>query len=244
MKNLFLLPTDKPSRLWMTKLGNLTRCHDIKPIKEALGNNVNIYITSGEEIKEENLTKSIYVIDVQNGNIGKLTCKNSFFKDSSKLIEIEWSNKQNIWNYYHIREIILTTDIQLIQDGVQAIDDDFLEWFVKNPTCERFEVIYELNINGKNGLDRARFVYKIIIPKEEQNNKLYSEQYIYEKDLYNDKVEISVLALIEIKRAFGALIKDENSYVHKVFMDDYVHHALRELKSTYAEYFDEQIKDW
>ena len=73
---------------------------------------------------------------------------------------------------------------------------------------------------------------------------MYSEQYIYEKDLYNDKVEISVLALIEIKRAFGALIKDENSYVHKVFMDDYVHHALRELKSTYAEYFDEQIKDW
>jgi hypothetical protein len=65
-----------------------------------------------------------------------------------------------------------------------------------------------------------------------------------EKDLYNDKVEISVLALIEIKRAFGSLIKDENSYVHKVFMDDNVFDALRELKSTYAEYFDEQIKDW
>jgi hypothetical protein len=79
--------------------------------------------------------------------------------------------------------------------------------------------------------------------KEQDKNK-YSEQYIYEKDLYNDKVEISVLALIEIKRAFGALIKDENSYVHKVFMDDYVHQALKELKKKYAEYFDEQIKDW
>jgi hypothetical protein len=65
-----------------------------------------------------------------------------------------------------------------------------------------------------------------------------------EKDLYNDKVEISVLALIEIKRAFGALIKDENSYIHKVFMDDYVYQALKELKKKYAEYFDEQIKDW
>lgn len=64
------------------------------------------------------------------------------------------------------------------------------------------------------------------------------------KDLYNDKVEISVLALIEIKRAFRALIKDENSYVHKVFNDDYLHYALKELKETYAEYFDEQIKDW
>jgi hypothetical protein len=80
--------------------------------------------------------------------------------------------------------------------------------------------------------------------EKKQDNKLNSEQYIYEKDLYNDKVEISVLALIEIKRAFGALIKDENSYVHKVFMDDYVHQALKELKKKYAEYFDEQIKDW
>ena len=64
------------------------------------------------------------------------------------------------------------------------------------------------------------------------------------KDLYNDKVEISIMALIEIKRAFGALIKDEESYVHKVFLDDYIHHALRELKETYAEYFEEDVKRW
>lgn len=64
------------------------------------------------------------------------------------------------------------------------------------------------------------------------------------RDLFNDKVEISVLALIEIKRAFGALIKNEDSYVHKVFMDDHVHQALNELKKTYAEYFDEPIKRW
>ena len=33
-------------------------------------------------------------------------------------------------------KIILTTNKLLIKDGVQAIDDDFLEWFVKNPSCE------------------------------------------------------------------------------------------------------------
>lgn len=52
MKNIHVITADKPSRLWMTKLCNLTRCHDIKPIKEALGNNINIFITSNEEIKE------------------------------------------------------------------------------------------------------------------------------------------------------------------------------------------------
>lgn len=64
------------------------------------------------------------------------------------------------------------------------------------------------------------------------------------RDLYNDKVEISVVALIEIKRAFSSLIDNEESYVHKVFTDDYVHGALRELKEVYADYFEEDIKIW
>ena len=36
------------------------------------------------------------------------------------------------------KKIILTTDPSL--DGVQAIDDEFLEWFVKNPSCEEVEI--------------------------------------------------------------------------------------------------------
>jgi hypothetical protein len=38
------------------------------------------------------------------------------------------------------KKIILTTDQDLIADGVQAIDDEFLEWFVENPSCEWVEV--------------------------------------------------------------------------------------------------------
>jgi hypothetical protein len=40
------------------------------------------------------------------------------------------------------KKIILTTDQDLIKDGVQVIDDEFLEWFVKNPSCEEVEVTY------------------------------------------------------------------------------------------------------
>lgn len=64
------------------------------------------------------------------------------------------------------------------------------------------------------------------------------------RDLHKDKVEISVVALIEIKRAFSVLIDDKKSYLHKVFMDDYVHGALKELKEVYAEYFEEDVKPW
>jgi hypothetical protein len=43
-------------------------------------------------------------------------------------------------NYNHYRKIILTNDLELIKDGVESIDDSFLEWFVKNPTCEYVDV--------------------------------------------------------------------------------------------------------
>jgi hypothetical protein len=63
-------------------------------------------------------------------------------------------------------KIILTTDQDLIKDGVQAIDDEFLEWFVMNPSCERVE-IYSLGIkNGETG-ESCHYKYEIIIPQEE-----------------------------------------------------------------------------
>lgn len=55
-------------------------------------------------------------------------------------------------------KIILTTNKLLIKDGVQSIDDEFLEWFVKNSSCERVEIRYTVDFNSKA---------VIIIPKEE-----------------------------------------------------------------------------
>ena len=64
------------------------------------------------------------------------------------------------------------------------------------------------------------------------------------RDFFNDKVEISVLALMEIKRAFSVLLDDEDSYIKEVFCDDRVFMALKELKEIYADYFDEPVKKW
>ena len=145
MKNIHVLPTDKPSRFWVTNLGNLARCQDVETIKKALGSNVNIYITSDEEIKEVD-----WVIEC---------ILNWVFK----------MHKHGLPNYNpNKKKIILTTDQDLIKDGIQAIDDEFLEWFVKNPSCERVKVNKEWNeeriIDGK---DIGDYSYKIIIPKEE-----------------------------------------------------------------------------
>jgi hypothetical protein len=55
-------------------------------------------------------------------------------------------------------KLILTTNKTIIQYGVQAIDDNFLEWFVKNPSCE----VVEIESMGFNEVDCI--IYKIIIP--------------------------------------------------------------------------------
>jgi hypothetical protein len=62
------------------------------------------------------------------------------------------------------KKIILTTDQDLIKDGVQAIDDEFLEWFIKNPKCE--EVKVEVDLSKHNGQFQTKYGWKIIIPQE------------------------------------------------------------------------------
>ena len=65
------------------------------------------------------------------------------------------------------KKIILTTDQDLIKDGVQAIDDEFLEWYVQNPSCEKVKVVKE-NLHIGEVIDESYpkgfLDYKIIIP--------------------------------------------------------------------------------
>jgi hypothetical protein len=74
------------------------------------------------------------------------------------------------------KKIILTTDQDLIKDGVQAIDDEFLEWFIKNQSCE--EVGF--NTYHVKGDISGKLHYQIIIPKEEPKQETIEDI----KDLY------------------------------------------------------------
>jgi hypothetical protein len=122
MKNLHLIPTEKPSRLWTN---NLRRRLELDEFPEQHPNNIakHIYITSDEEIKEGDW---IYYTSA----LG--FCKTTI---SSKGLEQEG---------IPAKKIILTTDAQLIADGVQAIDDKFLKWFINIPSCEMVQTIYGL----------------------------------------------------------------------------------------------------
>ena len=118
-------------------------------------NKQNIYITSDEEIKEGDWVNE-FCLGVCQQPI-KVT------KDDLDRCLLNFKNGS-------CKKIILTTDQDLIKDGVQPIDDEFLEWFVKNPSCEEVEV--EKLLVGKD-IPKINFTYKIIIPKEE---RMYTEE--------------------------------------------------------------------
>jgi len=142
MKNIHILPTDQPSRLVKIKdTFFITSSVDISG-----GTFYNIYITSDEEIKEGD-----YVLSGTNTMIKCLYPNNVVDRD--------------------VKKIILTTDQDLIADGVQAIDDEFLKWFVKNPTCEFVKVV------------DFPWIYKITIPQEEPKQDLEKEMFQLEQEL-------------------------------------------------------------
>jgi len=132
MKNVHVIPTDKPSRLFIDIDDNKLKI--TVPIGGEHMMNQHIYITSDEEIKD------CWVLNTHTNEV--------YFLEG----------------YYGIqpitKKIILTDDKDLIADGVQAIDDTFLEWFVKNPSCEKVEVDSFVKYNP--------IVYQIILPKPKQ----------------------------------------------------------------------------
>ena len=158
MKNIHVLPTDKPSRL--------SDCHDNKLYLDDvryLKNYQNIYITSDEEIKD--------------GEYG--VCLNLIregFKSHQAVFKMDSEQRQAMEDLggqvkAEVFKVVLTTDQDLIKDGVQPIPDEFLEWFVKNPSCEFVDVEHSY-VAIKVGKPSPK-VYKVIIPKEELSTKLH-----------------------------------------------------------------------
>lgn len=119
-----------------------------------------LFITSDEEIKEGDWCHTIGT-SLFNEQIGKVT--KQVIKDNGKYGIV-------------FKKIILTTDQDLIKDGVQAIDNEFLEWFVKNPSCEEVEI--ERSCLDETAFRHNIITYKIIIPKEEPKQENFYDKLV------------------------------------------------------------------
>jgi hypothetical protein len=174
MKNIHILPTDKPSRLryFDSKLEIMS----LIPKKSDIVFQ-NIYITNNEEIKEGNWHLNIVTNKISKYNIGLLNPNRSNYK-----------------------KIILTTDQSL--NGIQSIDDKFLEWFVKNPSCENVEIeikpMFPMYSTFIESIDNPPFYgnlkRKIIIPQEELKQETIEEA-----------ADIEKIAMDKLKNKWGHL---------------------------------------
>ena len=178
MKNIHILPTENPSSLFEID-GHLiiNREQLIQPKYYR-----NIYITNDEEIKEGNWVLG----DYPDNPIGKVISK---YGEEFTMQSLN-GNKHGLAQY-DSKKIILTTDQDLIEDGVQAIDDEFLEWFVKNPSCEEVVVERETAIGYAGDRQRTFYgKYEIIIPKEEPNQQTIEDIIMeYHQTAYGKLIE-------------------------------------------------------
>jgi hypothetical protein len=228
-KNVWLLPTDKPTGIF--ELNNGLHFSITNKVRHGVHKGYHIYITSDEEIKEGD-----YIFETD-------------------------TNKVNIADKdYYINEfdfkIILTTDQDLIADGVQAIDDEFLEWFVKNPSCEKVNLKEEdysqkcrecgeyvkrgYSCNRGCFMKSGNFIptdknikYKIIIPKEEPKQHL---------DYINSNIEEFEGKLKEFKQEqkqylIDMMRGDEELGLYNELYNEPKQETIEEVAKKYSEEF-------
>jgi hypothetical protein len=162
---------------------------------------VNIYIPNDEPIKEGD-----WFIHKTNADCSLHKC-------------IDRPAKQNVIGDNNIdyflgfcKKIILTTDRDLIKDGVQEIDKTFLEWFVKNPSCEWVEVEKQLICENCGVEDCNNFRcrgydnvlrYEIIIPQEEPKQETLTYKFSEEevKHIVSEALQ-SALVTMDLEQWF------------------------------------------
>ena len=204
MKNIHLIPTDKPSRLY-SKDGrhilDTTMAIDWY-ISSACYKPQNIYITYDEKPKSGD-----WILDIKDNSVWVLQIQPN--TDLSKY-----------------RRIILTTDPELINNGVQGIDDEFLNWYVNNPGCEYVEV----DKNWNYPLDKS-WEYKIIIPKEEP--KTYTVDDYFNDEFPKEKSKKETLEEVAEKFAETYFNRDETSMRNSTI--SFIDGAKWQAKEMYSE---------
>jgi len=233
MKNIYLIPTENISRLALHWFAGTYSLFSKEKKFTIPFKNIHMYITNDEEIKEgwyfNNAVGVNQSVFVKNEDL-----------ESLKLI---YGDKPS-----HLHKIILTTDQDLIADGIQSIDNEFLEWFVNNPGCEYVEVEEktiediekELNIFGYDiGLSEREYLdwlndggelYKINIPEKREP---YWE-------LVDKKAELD--NTIDLN-AYANGVKDGSKWqTEKMYTEEEVYNLLYELLPNKQE-LDRWFKD-
>ena len=205
MKNLHVLPTDHPSRLRYNIKTRIWELNEFHKYHTDIKSTHNIYITSDEEIKMQNWC---------------ITAKGN-------LLQMIEGDTALGFALLGCKKIILTTDPDLIEKDVQPINEVFLNWFIKNPSCEEVAIDFSL-VSGS-------FKYKIIIPSSEIWKDI-PEFEGYEEALNQFPEYNQYLERISFEK--GVEWQAERSY-----NEDEVKTIINDIVEKHCTYFSQGIKD-
>jgi len=198
----------------------------------------NIYITDNSEIKEGDWC---YYIELKDDKVDRCYQVTKYHT---------WTNN-GVDKTRKFKKIILTTDQDLIKDGVWGIEDGFLEWFVKNPTCEYVELKgYAIILPGEscdcdNMCDACK--EEVVdgltmgqIPANEETREYDLLQHI--KFCLECKNESQAIRLIE-KYGFVKQEQDKNKYSEEEVLNIILKYELaKRNKGIY--WSDREVKEW
>jgi len=152
-QNVFLIPTEKWSPLVHStnKHGGLFKSEHYSPMTEF-----------------GDLYQHMYIISDEKPAIGDWSINRTSPYKHMELCKIDNDievNRYVLSVHNDCKKVILTTDIDLIKNGVQAIDEEFIDWFIKSPERVSVRTIrkYE-NFSEKTNMFETSY-YKTIIPQ-------------------------------------------------------------------------------
>lgn len=203
-QNIFLLPTDKISNLY--EFGG--QYHLNKSPEKNIRSQY-IYITENTVVKEGD-----YGLAFAHGIRGIGRKRYVFKHDGSATSKLTAISEG-------CQKIILTNDIDLINDGIQPIEDNFIEWFVSKAkdSGKPIDIIELLPLRKSSGFYDEKEVwhwdflgYKILIPEEETTPVLGVD---YEYSINNEGMCVAIPIIKNETLQESA----ENYYENNVFCD-------------------------
>jgi hypothetical protein len=215
MKNIHVLPTDKPSRFFITNEDEYGYREHYAPDTMQTIKCMNMHIISEEEIKVGDWfihpDSSCFNKECKEVSIGGYEILQVIKVDENFIYH---SAMMAIHKNKNIKKIILTTDQDLIKDGVQSIDDEFLEWFVKNPSCEEVEIEKTFVTNSGLGYQEYAVLdsnFKVI----EINTKIPQTSYYLGKVTILDSYEYVISYKIIIPQEMSKRVKINFESINK-----------------------------
>jgi hypothetical protein len=142
-------------------------------------------------------------------------------------IDSVYTESNTFWNKEYCKKIILTTNKDLITNGVQKIDEESLEYLKQNKNCENVKVdLVAVNQFGFEVLVTSygfdRFIYKIIIPKEEsKQEKMNKKEYIWHKEFVTYQIAIDIKSIGFNEPCFAHFVKHYNEIKCILNSDDF-----------------------